>query len=132
MSALNNCTRLLRSMPLIVKTFDGSIVRLCGSRNIHSSGMRYSHFDPNDTSNALHRVKHNGARDGTDNIVTTSFPAKRAEEKARALKIDSISRHIFLCCDQTKLNKGSKTCCSMEEGHAVWEFLKSRTRDLNK
>ena len=130
---LNEFMRSMRLVPLMVKktSVDGSITRPC-VRNMHSSSMRLSHFDPNDAPKDLRRIRSNGTRDTTESIVTTSFPAKRAEDKAQALKIDSISRHIFLCCDQTKLNKGSATCCSMEEGHAAWEFLKSRTRELNK
>ncbi len=47
------------------------------------------------------------------------------EKKVRALKIDKIRRHIFLCCDQTEPN------CS-EKGKSLesWAFLKDRLNEL--
>ena len=47
------------------------------------------------------------------------------EKKVRALKIDKIRRHIFLCCDQTEPN------CS-EKGKSLesWAFLKNRLNEL--
>jgi (2Fe-2S) ferredoxin len=41
------------------------------------------------------------------------------------LGIGSISRHIFLCADQTE-----PKCCSKEAGLESWAFLKSRLREL--
>ncbi len=48
--------------------------------------------------------------------------------KARAelRKVDSIRRHIFLCCDQT-----TPKCCTKEQGLASWAYLKSRLDELN-
>lgn len=43
----------------------------------------------------------------------------------RELALDSIRRHIFLCCDQTKPN-----CCEKEAGLASWSFLKRRLDEL--
>lgn len=40
---------------------------------------------------------------------------------ARALGIDRIERHIFLCADQS-----NPKCCSSEEGLEAWSHLKSR------
>lgn len=48
------------------------------------------------------------------------------EEKIKTLGLDSVKRHIFLCCDQTKPN-----CCGYEEGLEAWEFLKARLKELN-
>lgn len=44
---------------------------------------------------------------------------------ARDLGITSITRHILLCCDQTK-----PTCCGKEDGLASWNFLKKRLDEL--
>ncbi len=45
--------------------------------------------------------------------------------KAESLGIGKISRHIFLCADQT-----TPKCCSKAGGLAAWEFLKSRLDEL--
>jgi len=44
---------------------------------------------------------------------------------AGSLKIGSVKRHVFLCCDQTK-----DKCCSRKESLESWDFLKSRLKDL--
>jgi len=41
------------------------------------------------------------------------------------LGIGTLRRHILLCADQTK-----PKCCSLEEGHRSWEFLKERLSEL--
>jgi (2Fe-2S) ferredoxin len=46
-------------------------------------------------------------------------------EIARALGIDGIQRHIFLCADQTK-----PKCCGREAGLESWEYLKRRLEQL--
>lgn len=46
---------------------------------------------------------------------------KKLEDAAKKLHLASITRHIFLCADQTK-----PKCCSLEEGLLVWEYLKHR------
>lgn len=43
-----------------------------------------------------------------------------------SLKLKSIERHIFLCCDQTK-----PKCCPKEVGLEAWEYLKRRLKELN-
>ena len=43
----------------------------------------------------------------------------------RALAIDRIERHIFICADQTEAK-----CCSRERSLESWEFLKKRLKDL--
>jgi len=49
----------------------------------------------------------------------------RLETIAKALGVPQISRHIFLCADQTEAK-----CCSQEDGAASWEFLKHRLKEL--
>lgn len=45
--------------------------------------------------------------------------------QVRALGIDRIRRHIFLCCDQ-----GKPKCSGREESLIAWEYLKRRLREL--
>jgi len=52
-------------------------------------------------------------------------PNQPLSAAARAVGVDRIERHIFLCCDQTK-----PKCCDKEEGLAVWAYLKSRLKEL--
>lgn len=47
------------------------------------------------------------------------------QQRVKKLKLDSIKRHIFLCCDQTK-----PKCCNRAEGLAAWDYLKSRLETL--
>src|SRR6266581_2220148 len=44
---------------------------------------------------------------------------------ADSIGVPVATRHIFLCCDQTK-----PRCCEKERGLAAWEFLKRRLREL--
>jgi (2Fe-2S) ferredoxin len=46
--------------------------------------------------------------------------------RARNMGVGMIKRHIFLCCDQTK-----PKCCTHEEGHASWLYLKERLSELH-
>jgi (2Fe-2S) ferredoxin len=41
------------------------------------------------------------------------------------LGLDRISRHIFICADQTK-----PICCSKADSIASWDYLKQRLREL--
>ena len=50
---------------------------------------------------------------------------KYLAEAVDNLKINHISRHIFLCCDQTKPN-----CCDKERSLEAWAFLKRRLDEL--
>src|SRR5262245_50207954 len=50
---------------------------------------------------------------------------KTLSEKAQNLGIGQLTRHIFLCCDQTDAK-----CCSKSEGLESWEFLKKRLKEL--
>lgn len=44
---------------------------------------------------------------------------------AASLGIGNITRHIFLCADQTK-----PKCCAKESGLASWDYLKRRLSEL--
>jgi (2Fe-2S) ferredoxin len=44
---------------------------------------------------------------------------------AQQLGIPATSRHIFLCCDQTK-----PKCCEKQRADTAWEFLKTRLKEL--
>ena len=46
-------------------------------------------------------------------------------QKIDKLGLGSISRHIFLCADQTEAK-----CCDEKAGVEAWEFLKRRVREL--
>jgi (2Fe-2S) ferredoxin len=48
-------------------------------------------------------------------------PTLTVEEKARALGIGHLKRHIFLCAEQTKAK-----CAPVEETNASWDYLKKR------
>lgn len=51
---------------------------------------------------------------------------KRLKKKANELHIESVSRHIFLCADQT-----NPKCCKYEAGLESWNYLKARLKELN-
>ena len=51
---------------------------------------------------------------------------KKLRKKARKLGIDKITRHIFLCAEQSK-----PKCCDYEEGMKSWDYLKERLNELN-
>ncbi|MCB1174266.1 MAG: (2Fe-2S) ferredoxin domain-containing protein [Leptospiraceae bacterium] len=44
---------------------------------------------------------------------------------ARQLRIETMQRHIFLCCDQRKAK-----CCDLETGLEAWQYLKNRLKEL--
>ena len=44
---------------------------------------------------------------------------------SRALHLDDIERHIFLCADQSK-----PKCCTHEAGLTSWDYLKKRLDEL--
>jgi (2Fe-2S) ferredoxin len=50
---------------------------------------------------------------------------KDLHEVALKLHLKAITRHIFLCADQSK-----PKCCAKEEGLEVWEYLKKRLDEL--
>lgn len=47
------------------------------------------------------------------------------KERVEKLHLETIQRHIFLCCDQSV-----PKCCSSEEGMVSWEYLKHRLKEL--
>jgi (2Fe-2S) ferredoxin len=47
------------------------------------------------------------------------------EKEVKALHMNKIQRHIFLCADQTKAK-----CCKKKEGLESWDYLKKRLKDL--
>lgn len=49
------------------------------------------------------------------------------QEKIDRLGISTLSRHIFLCADQTK-----PKCCQYDDGIASWEYLKKRVDEVNQ
>ena len=51
---------------------------------------------------------------------------KKLRKKARKLGIDKITRHIFLCADQS-----DPKCCKYKEGIESWDYLKKRLNELN-
>lgn len=72
----------------------------------------------------------NLAVDGANSTTASSSSRSKATEattaRAKALRLNNISRHIFLCADQSK-----PKCCSRELGMESWEFLKKRSRELS-
>lgn len=60
--------------------------------------------------------------DDTDDIAPV---LDRQRAKAQALKLPQATRHIFLCCDQSKPN-----CSTREQSLAAWEYLKNRLEQL--
>lgn len=48
------------------------------------------------------------------------------QAKAESLGVGLITRHIFLCCDQTK-----PLCSDKEVSLASWAYLKRRLKELN-
>jgi len=53
---------------------------------------------------------------------TIKDPAVQAIER---LGVDTIRRHVLLCCDQTK-----PKCCGREASLESWKFLKKRLKEL--
>ena len=55
-----------------------------------------------------------------------SFPVMdELRQCVESLGIERVSRHIFLCADQTEAE-----CCSREAGLESWEYLKKRLKEL--
>ena len=54
-------------------------------------------------------------------------PGSRASQRAVAetIGVDVATRHIFLCCDQTK-----PKCCDKDRGLRAWDYLKRRLSEL--
>lgn len=50
---------------------------------------------------------------------------RRQQRLAEELGLTKSTRHIFLCCDQTK-----PKCCDKDRANAAWDFLKARLKQL--
>ena len=48
------------------------------------------------------------------------------QQGAESLHLEAISRHIFLCADQTK-----PKCCDKATSITAWNYLKQRLQELN-
>jgi (2Fe-2S) ferredoxin len=57
---------------------------------------------------------------------TSNTPKPLTTLAVENLRIDAITRHIFLCCDQTK-----PKCCDKAESLESWNYLKKRLQQLN-
>ena len=55
----------------------------------------------------------------------SKYSPEHLHELAEEIGIPTASRHIFLCCDQTK-----PKCCERERGDEAWTFLKRRLKEL--
>jgi (2Fe-2S) ferredoxin len=65
---------------------------------------------------------------GNEPIIGLAAPVENAEIFANSivkLGLDRISRHIFICADQTK-----PICCSKADSIASWDYLKLRLKEL--
>ena len=51
---------------------------------------------------------------------------QKLEKSAKALALNQITRHIFICADQTV-----PKCCDKAESLVAWKYLKSRLKALN-
>ena len=59
--------------------------------------------------------------------LSTPQKGSRGHQRGVAVSIgvDTATRHIFLCCDQTEPN-----CCDKDRGLAAWTYLKRRLKAL--
>jgi (2Fe-2S) ferredoxin len=57
------------------------------------------------------------------------FQRSALTKKAESLSLNNTSRHIFICCDQTK-DSDSAVCCNKDDGLKAWEYLKNRLNEL--
>ena len=59
-------------------------------------------------------------------LMSSSETSTDLQRQVKALKIDHIRRHIFLCADQS-----TAKCCAKEEGLESWNYLKKRLKGLD-
>ncbi len=57
--------------------------------------------------------------------MTDSELRESQQAKGRAVGVHAITRHIFLCCDQTE-----PKCCDRERSLVAWKYLKKRLKEL--
>lgn len=74
-------------------------------------------------------AENDGARfmsaDAADLQTGESSPLDELARAARALGLEHVTRHIFLCCDQAK-----PKCCDTAAGLESWDYLKRRIKEL--
>lgn len=58
-------------------------------------------------------------------IRPTSPMSDELRQVVQTLGLEKYARHIFLCADATEPN-----CAPVEQGHAAWEYLKTRLKEL--
>lgn len=95
------------------------------SQNKEQKTGRYPGNQDTFTENGAREVHSMSTADVPD---TASGKDMKNTEKlskiANSLKIGSVRRHIFLCCDQSK-----DKCCSRKESLESWDYLKSRLKE---
>jgi (2Fe-2S) ferredoxin len=69
-------------------------------------------------------VRHESQLSQSANFVTLRL-MDELRQCVESLGIEKVSRHIFLCADQTEAE-----CCSKEAGLESWEYLKKRLKEL--
>ena len=52
---------------------------------------------------------------------------EQIEKITKKLKLNKATKHIFLCCDQSKAK-----CCSLKSGLESWNYLKKRLAEIEK
>jgi len=57
--------------------------------------------------------------------VSSESTRQSQRQIAEAMGVPQTTRHIFLCCDQTK-----PKCCDRERSLASWDYLKRRLKEL--
>ncbi len=58
--------------------------------------------------------------------MDTSLDRQTFDNSIASLGLDRLSRHIFICADQTK-----PLCCSKSDSLVSWDYLKHRLKELN-
>ena len=68
-----------------------------------------------------------GSNDASDPSPAPTDPQVLARQRrlAEAVGVTTTTRHIFLCCDQTK-----PKCCDQERSLVAWDYLKKRLKEL--
>lgn len=62
----------------------------------------------------------------TSSDTQPDVPTSSLDQVADSLKLSSISRHVFLCADQTK-----PKCCDKAASLEAWGYLKKRLKELH-
>ncbi|NER84144.1 MAG: ferredoxin [Leptolyngbya sp. SIO1D8] len=59
-------------------------------------------------------------------VESETVSASPLQKTVEALCLNTLSRHIFLCADQTK-----PKCCDVAASLEAWNYLKKRLKELN-